>query len=54
MKLIGLISPNSSDDTLVDVCKIFPEGIRIEGRRSQVEKCTDDEFQRAEETFVEM
>ena len=26
MKLIGLISPNLSEDTLVDVYKIFPDG----------------------------
>lgn len=32
MKLIGLISPNTTEDTLVDVYKIFPQGIRIEGR----------------------
>ena len=29
MKLIGLISPNLSEDTLVDVYKVLPEGIRI-------------------------
>ena len=51
MKLIGLISPNTSDDTLVDVYKIFPEGTRIEGRTLHVSNYTDDEFQRAEETF---
>ena len=49
MKLIGLISPNSSDDTLVDVYKIFPEGIRIEARTLHVSQYTDDEFQRAEQ-----
>jgi maleate cis-trans isomerase len=52
MKLIGLISPNSSEDTLVDVYKIFPPGIRIEARTLHVSKYTDDEFQRAEESFV--
>ena len=51
MKLIGLISPNTTDDTLVDVYKIFPEGIRIEGRTLQVSQYTDAEFQRAEQTF---
>jgi hypothetical protein len=29
MKLIGLISPNSSEETLEDVYKIFPKEIRI-------------------------
>ena len=32
MKLIGLISPNLSEDTLIDVYEIFPPDIRIEGR----------------------
>jgi hypothetical protein len=32
MKLIGLISPNLSEDTLVDVYKILPAQMRIEGR----------------------
>ncbi len=51
MKLIGLISPNSSEDTLADVYKIFPKGIRIEARTLHVGKYTDDEFHRAELTF---
>jgi maleate cis-trans isomerase len=51
MKLIGLISPNTTEDTLVDVYKIFPAGIRIEGRTLHVGKYTDDEFHRAELTF---
>lgn len=51
MKLIGLISPNTTEDTLVDVYKIFPPGIRIEGRTLHVGKYTDDEFHRAELTF---
>ena len=51
MKLIGLISPNTTEDTLVDVYKIFPQGIRIEGRTLDVGKYTDDEFHRAELTF---
>ena len=51
MKLIGLISPNTTEDTLVDVYKIFPQGIRIEGRTLHVGKYTDDEFHRAELTF---
>ena len=50
MKLIGLISPNSSEDTLVDVYKIFPKDIRIEARTLHVGKYTDDEFHRAELT----
>ena len=54
MKLIGLISPNLSEDTLVDVYKIFPAGIRIEGRPLNVGKFTDDEFHRAEEAFSEL
>jgi hypothetical protein len=48
MKLTGLISPNFSEDTLEDVYKVFPPGIRIEGRTLKVEKYTDDEFRRAE------
>ena len=51
MKLIGLISPNTTEDTLVDVYKIFPKGIRIEGRTLQVGKYTDEEFHRAELAF---
>ena len=51
MKLIGLISPNLTEDTLVDVYKILPEGIRIEGRALNVGKYTDDEFHRAEQAF---
>lgn len=51
MKLIGLISPNTTEETLVDVYKIFPPGIRIEGRTLEVGKYTDDEFHRAELTF---
>lgn len=54
MKLIGLISPNLSEDSLVDVYKIFPEGIRIEGRALKVGKYTDDEFQRAEQAFADL
>ena len=46
MKLIGLISPNLSEDTLEDVYKVFPAGIRIEGRTLKVGKYTDDEFHR--------
>ena len=51
MKLIGLISPNTTEETLTDVYKIFPQGIRIEGRTLQVGKYTDDEFHRAEMAF---
>jgi maleate cis-trans isomerase len=54
MKLIGLISPNLSEDTLVDVYKVLPEGIRIEGRTLKVEKYTDDEFHRAEQRFADL
>ncbi len=54
MKLIGLISPNLSEDTLVDVYRILPEGIRIEGRALNVGKYTDDEFNRAEQAFADL
>lgn len=54
MKLIGLISPNFSEETSVDVYKVFPPGIRIEGRTLTVEKYTDDEFQRAELMFADL
>ncbi|HEY7322941.1 MAG TPA: hypothetical protein VIE89_35720 [Candidatus Binatia bacterium] len=54
MKLIGLISPNLSEDTLIDVYKILPAGIRIEGRALKVGKFTDDEFHRAEQAFADL
>ena len=54
MKLIGLISPNLSEDTLEDVYKVFPPGIRIEGRALKVGKYTDDEFHRAELMFADL
>ncbi|HEY1233397.1 MAG TPA: hypothetical protein VGH22_08465 [Candidatus Binatia bacterium] len=54
MKLIGLISPNLSEDTLEDVYKVFPAGIRIEGRTLKVGKYTDDEFHRAELAFADL
>ena len=54
MKLIGLISPNLTEDTLVDVYKILPEGIRIEGRALNVGKYTDDEFHKAERAFSDL
>lgn len=54
MKLIGLISPNLSEDTLVDVYKLLPECIRIEGRALKVGKYTDDEFRRAEQAFLDL
>jgi len=54
MKLIGLISPNLSEDTLVDVYKVLPEGICIEGRTLKVGKYTDDEFRRAEQAFTDL
>jgi hypothetical protein len=44
MNLIGLISPNLTENTLVDVYKILPEGTRIEGRALKVEKFTDEGF----------
>ena len=54
MKLIGLISPNLSEDTLVDYYKILPEGIRIEGRALDVGKYTDSEFHRVEQGFFDL
>jgi maleate cis-trans isomerase len=50
-KLIGLISPNLTEDTLVDVYKMLPGGTRIAGRALKVGKFTDEEFQRAEQAF---
>ena len=44
MKLIGLISPNSSEDTLADVYKIFPKDIRIEARTLHVGEYTEMNF----------
>src|SRR5574342_500413 len=52
MKLIGLISPNLSQETLEDVYKILPEGIRIEGRALEVGIYSDSEFSKAEQTFA--
>jgi hypothetical protein len=46
MNLIGRISPNLTEDSLVDVYKMLPEGTRIEGRPLKVGKFTDEEFQR--------
>jgi maleate cis-trans isomerase len=54
MKLIGLISPNLSEDTLIDVYEVFPPDIRIEGRTLKVGKYTDDEFHRAELAFADL
>jgi maleate cis-trans isomerase len=54
MKLIGLISPNLSEDTLVDYYKILPEGIRIEGRTLDVGKYTDSEFHKVEQGFFDL
>lgn len=51
MKLIGLISPNLSRETLADVYKILPDGIRIEGRALDVGKYEDSEFHRVEQGF---
>lgn len=52
MKLIGLISPNLSEETLVDVYKILPQGIRIEGRALDVGTYADSEFHRVEQAFA--
>jgi maleate cis-trans isomerase len=54
MKSIGLISPNLSEDTLVDVYNLLPKDIRIEGRALNVGKYTDDEFHRAEQAFMDL
>lgn len=54
MKLVGLISPNFSEETSVDVYNVFPPGIRIEGRTLTVERYTDDEFHRAELMFADL
>ena len=54
MKLVGLISPNLSEDTLIDVYEVFPPDIRIEGRTLKVSKYTDDEFHRAELAFADL
>ena len=54
MKRIGLISPNFSEGTLVDVYKILPEGIHIEGRNLDVARYIDSEFQRVEQTFADV
>jgi maleate cis-trans isomerase len=54
MKLTGLISPNFSEETLVDVYKVLPPGIRIEGRTLTVREYTDDEFHRAELMFADL
>ena len=54
MKLVGLISPNLSEDTLIDVYEVFPPDIRIEGRTLKVSKYTDDEFHRAELAFTDL
>ena len=54
MKLVGLISPNLSEDTLIDVYEVFPPDIRIEGRTLKVGQYTDDEFHRAELAFADL
>ena len=54
MKLVGLISPNLSEDTLIDVYEVFPPDIRIEGRTLKVGKYTDNEFHRAELAFADL
>ena len=54
MKLIGLISPNTTQETLTDVYKIFPKDFRIEGRTLTVTQYTDDEFHRAELRFLDL
>ena len=40
MSLIGLISPNLTEDTLVDVYKMLPANTCIEGRALRVGKFT--------------
>ena len=52
MKNIGLISPNLNEDSLADVYKILPEGIRIEGRALNVRQYLDSEFESAERAFT--
>ncbi len=52
MKLIGLISPNFSQETLADVYRILPDGIRIEGRALDVGIYEDSEFHRVEQNFT--
>lgn len=54
MKLVGLISPNLSESTLVDVYKILPEGVRIEGRALEVGRYVDSEFYKVEQTFADI
>ncbi|MGE5303599.1 MAG: hypothetical protein ACM3TN_09750 [Alphaproteobacteria bacterium] len=54
MSLIGLISPNLSEETLEDVYKILPKDIRIEGRALEVAIYTDAEFSKAEQTFADL
>jgi maleate isomerase len=54
MKLIGLISPNLSEETLEDVYKILPKDIRIEGRALEVGIYTDSEFSKAEQAFADL
>src|SRR3970040_2513091 len=54
MKRIGLISPNFSEDTILDVHKIFPEGIHVEGRNLDVARYIDSEFHRVEQTFADV
>src|SRR3970282_875005 len=54
MKQIGLISPNFSEDTLADVYRILPKGIRFEGRNLDVGHYSDSEFHRVEQTFAEV
>src|SRR5262245_22479526 len=54
MNLIGLISPNFTEDSLVDVYKMLPAGTRIEGRALKVGKFTDQEFQRSEQAFLDL
>lgn len=54
MKLIGLISPNLSEETLADVYRILPQGIRIEGRALDVGRYTDSEFDRVEQVFFDL
>lgn len=54
MKLIGLISPNLSEATLVDVYKILPQSVRIEGRALEVGRYVDSEFHKVEQSFADL
>jgi maleate cis-trans isomerase len=54
MKRLGLISPNLSEDKMVDFHKILPEGIQIEGRSLDVRRTVDSEFHKVDQTFIDI